>query len=220
MHHSDRGVQYVAVRYTQRLAEAGAVASVGSKGDSYDNAMAEAFNSIFKAELIRNKGPWDGFDDLEIAIAEYIDWFNNRRLHGELGLVPPVEYETKHHTDHNTNTQAEAAGPPESFEPLRDGHRRRAASGPVPPASRAATAVADATGREPVAAAPGSRPALDPGAPTGPAGDTKGRPQPAPRTHGATRPRSLRTKSDKIIYTGVPQSVAATGTTPGSLTSG
>ena len=86
VHHSDRGVQ--------RLAEAGAVASVGSKGDSYDNAMAEAFNSLFKAELVRNRGPWKGIDDLEIAAAEYIDWFNFRRLHGEIGLVPPVEYET------------------------------------------------------------------------------------------------------------------------------
>ncbi|WP_460709137.1 IS3 family transposase, partial [Myceligenerans halotolerans] len=71
-HHSDRGVQYRAIRYAQRLAEAEAVASVGSKGDSYDNAMAEAFNSLFKAELIRNKGPWRGIDDVEIATAEYI----------------------------------------------------------------------------------------------------------------------------------------------------
>ena len=94
VHHSDRGVQYVAIRYTERLAEAGAVASVGSKGDSYDNAMAEAFNSLFKAELVRNRGPWKSIDDLEIAVAEYIDWFNFRRLHGEIGLVPPVEYET------------------------------------------------------------------------------------------------------------------------------
>ena len=70
VHHSDRGVQYVAIRYTERLAEAGAVASVGSKGDSYDNAMAEAFNSLFKAELIRNRGPWKTIDDLEIAVAE------------------------------------------------------------------------------------------------------------------------------------------------------
>ncbi|MFB9321949.1 IS3 family transposase [Cryptosporangium minutisporangium] len=93
IHHSDKGVQYVAVRYTQRLAEAGAVASVGSTGDSYDNALAEAFNSLFKGELIRNKGPWTGHDDLEIAVAEYIDWYNHRRLHGELGEVPPVEYE-------------------------------------------------------------------------------------------------------------------------------
>jgi len=96
VHHSDRGVQYVAIRYTERLAEAGAVASVGSKGDSYDNAMAEAFNSLFKAELVRNLGPWKSIDDLEIAVAEYIDWFNFRRLHGEIGLVPPVEYETTH----------------------------------------------------------------------------------------------------------------------------
>jgi putative transposase len=90
--------QYLAVRYTERLAEAAVVASVGSVGDSYDNAMAEAFNSLFKAELVRNKGPWQGIDDLEIAVAEYIDWYNHRRLHGELGLFPPVEYEALHHT--------------------------------------------------------------------------------------------------------------------------
>jgi putative transposase len=96
VHHSDRGVQYRAIRYTQRLAEAGAVASVGSKGDSFDNAMAEAFNSLYKAELVRNTGPWRGLDDLEMAIVEYIDWYNNRRLHGELGHVPPAEYEALH----------------------------------------------------------------------------------------------------------------------------
>jgi putative transposase len=96
VHHSDRGVQYRAIRYSQRLSEAGAVASVGSKGDSYDNAMAEAFNSLFKAELIRNKGPWRGLDDLEMATVEYIDWYNNRRLHGELGHVPPTEHEALH----------------------------------------------------------------------------------------------------------------------------
>ena len=99
-HHSDKGVQYLAVRYTQRLAEAGAVASVGSTGDSYDNALAEAFNSLFKAELIRNKGPWKSIDDLEIAVAEYIDWFNHRRLHGEIGLVPPAEFENDHQQQH------------------------------------------------------------------------------------------------------------------------
>jgi putative transposase len=96
VHHSDRGVQYRAIRYSQRLAEAGAVASVGSKGDSFDNAMAEAFNSLFKAELVRNKGPWHGLDDLEMATVEYIDWYNNRRLHGELGHVPPAEHEALH----------------------------------------------------------------------------------------------------------------------------
>jgi putative transposase len=97
IHHSDKGVQYVAVRYTQRLADAGAVASVGSTGDSYDNALAEAFNSLFKAELIRNKGPWRSIDDLEIAVAEYIDWFNHRRLRGEIGLIPPIELEDRHY---------------------------------------------------------------------------------------------------------------------------
>jgi putative transposase len=96
VHHSDRGVQYRAIRYSQRLADAGAVASVGSKGDSYDNAMAEAFNSLYKAELVRNKGPWRGLDDLEMATVEYIDWYNNRRLHGELGHIPPAEHEALH----------------------------------------------------------------------------------------------------------------------------
>lgn len=93
VHHSDRGVQYRAIRYAERLAECDAVASVGSKGDSYDNAMAEALNSLYKAELIRNRGPWTGINDVEIATAEYIDWFNNRRLHGEIGHVPPAELE-------------------------------------------------------------------------------------------------------------------------------
>jgi putative transposase len=97
-HHSDRGAQYRAVRYTERLAEAQAVASVGSKGDSYDNAMAEAFNSLFKAECIRNpamrpNGGWKSITDVELAVAEYVDWFNHWRLHGEIGLVPPAELE-------------------------------------------------------------------------------------------------------------------------------
>ena len=97
IHHSDRGVQYRALRYTERLAESAAVASVGSKGDLYDNALAEAFNSLFKAELIRNKGPWTGINDVEIAVAEYVDWFNQRRLHGELGHITPAEHEAAHH---------------------------------------------------------------------------------------------------------------------------
>ncbi|MFJ9373280.1 integrase core domain-containing protein [Streptomyces sp. NPDC101455] len=74
------------------------MASVGSRGDSYDNALAEAFNSLFKAELIRNKGPWTGINDVEIAVTEYIDWFNRRRLHGELGHVTPAEHEAAHDT--------------------------------------------------------------------------------------------------------------------------
>ncbi|GAA1553417.1 hypothetical protein GCM10009691_29750 [Brevibacterium picturae] len=99
IHHSDRGVQYRAVRYTERLAEAEAVASVGSKGDSYDNAMAEALNSLFKAELVRNLGPWKGIEDLEIAVLEYIDWYNHRRLHGEIGHIPPAEAEANYYTN-------------------------------------------------------------------------------------------------------------------------
>lgn len=93
--------QYRAIRYTERLAEAEAVASVGSRGDSYDNAMAEALNSLFKAECIRNpvmrpRGGWKSVTDVEIAVAEYVDWFNHRRLHGEIGLVPPAEFEASH----------------------------------------------------------------------------------------------------------------------------
>jgi putative transposase len=94
VHHSDRGVQYLAVRYTERLAEAGAVASVGSKGDSYDNALAESFNGLYKTELIHHAGPWQGLDDVEYATLGYVDWFNHHRLHGELGMVPPAEFET------------------------------------------------------------------------------------------------------------------------------
>ncbi|RKS79927.1 putative transposase [Motilibacter peucedani] len=108
-HHSDKGAQYLAVRYTQRLAEAGAVASVGSTGDSYDNALAEAFNSLFKAELVRNKGPWKNIDDLEIAVAEYIDWYNHRRLHGELGLIPPAEFEDNYYRQNPAPTTVGAS---------------------------------------------------------------------------------------------------------------
>ena len=93
IHHSDRGGQYLSIRYTERLAEAGVVPSVGSKGDSYDNALAESFNGLYKTELIRHQGPWTGLEDVEHATLEYVDWFNARRLHGELGMVPPSEFE-------------------------------------------------------------------------------------------------------------------------------
>jgi putative transposase len=96
IHHSDRGGQYLSIRYTERLAEAGVVPSVGSKGDSYDNALAESFNGLYKAELIRHQGPWVGLEDVEHATLEYIDWFNTRRLHGELGMVPPAEFEARY----------------------------------------------------------------------------------------------------------------------------
>jgi putative transposase len=97
VHHSDRGGQYLAVRYSERLAEAGIAASVGSRGDSYDNALAESFQGLYKAELIRRCGPWRGLDDVEHATLEYVDWFNHRRLHGELGMVPPAEFEVAYH---------------------------------------------------------------------------------------------------------------------------
>ena len=93
VHHCDRGVQYLAIRYTERLAETGAVNSVGSKGDSYDNALAETIIGLYKAELVRNRGPWRGLDDLEYATLEWVDWFNHRRLFEAHGHIPPAEYE-------------------------------------------------------------------------------------------------------------------------------
>ena len=101
VHHSDKGVQYLSIRYSERLAENDIVASVGSTGDSYDNAMAEAFNSLYKWELIYPKGPWTGLDDVEFATMGYIDWFNHRRLHGEItddtSYVTPAEFEAAHY---------------------------------------------------------------------------------------------------------------------------
>jgi putative transposase len=97
VHHSDRGVQYLSIRYTERLGEAGIANSVGSRGDSYDNALAESFNGLYKTELIRNKGPWRGLDDVEFATLEYVDWFNHQRLHTEIGKIPPAELETTYY---------------------------------------------------------------------------------------------------------------------------
>lgn len=96
-HHSDRGSQYLSIRYTERLAEAGFKASVGSVGDSYDNALAETINGLFKAEVIHKDGPWKGLDDVEHATLNWVDWFNNRRLLGPIGDIPPVEYENRYY---------------------------------------------------------------------------------------------------------------------------
>ncbi len=96
IHHSDRGVQHLAIRYTQRLAEAGALASDRSRGDSHDNALAEAFNSLFKAELIHDMGPWRSIDGLEIATAEYIDWVQTTADSAEIGLIPGFEPHPPH----------------------------------------------------------------------------------------------------------------------------
>lgn len=97
VHHSDRGVQYLAIRYSERLAEAGAVASVGSRGDSYDNALAESFNGLYKTELIHRRGPWRNVEHVEWATLTYVDWFNNRRIHNEIGKVPPAEFEQSYY---------------------------------------------------------------------------------------------------------------------------
>ena len=93
IHHSDRGGQYVSIRYTERLSEAGIVPSVGSIGDSYDNAMAETIIGLYKTEEIRLHGPWRSLDEVEFATADWVDWFNNRRLLQPLGDVPPAEFE-------------------------------------------------------------------------------------------------------------------------------
>ncbi len=97
VHHSDRGVQYLAIRYTERLAAAGAVNSVGSKGDSYDNALAETVHGLYKTELINRRGPWRGTEHVELATSEWVDWWNHRRLHGAADNLPPAEYEALHY---------------------------------------------------------------------------------------------------------------------------
>jgi transposase InsO family protein len=93
IHHSDHGCQYLSIRYTERLIEANIEASVGSVGDSYDNALAETINGLYKTEVIRHRGPWRNIDDVEFATLEWVDWFNNRRLLEPIGNIPPAEFE-------------------------------------------------------------------------------------------------------------------------------
>ena len=95
-HHSDRGCQYWSIRYTERVAEAGLVSSVGSVGDSYDNALAETVIGLYKTEVIRARGPWRNIEEVEYATLEWVDWFNNRRLLEPIGYLPPAEYENNH----------------------------------------------------------------------------------------------------------------------------
>ena len=97
VHHSDRGVQYVSIKYTERLAEAGLVPSVGSVGDSYDNALAESINALYKAEVIHRRGPWRSLEAVEYATLEWVDWFNNRRLLEPIGNIPPAEAEARYY---------------------------------------------------------------------------------------------------------------------------
>jgi putative transposase len=102
VHHSDRGVQYVSIRYTERLAEAGIEPSVGSFGDSYDNALAESVIGLFKTEVIRRRGPWRGLESVEFATLEWVDWFNNRRLLEPSGNTPPAEAEARYYAAQET----------------------------------------------------------------------------------------------------------------------
>ena len=104
VHHSDRGVQYVSIRYTERLAEAGIESSVGSVGDSYDNALAETIIGLYKTEVIRRRGPWRNLEHVEFATLEWVDWFNHRRLLEPIGNIPPAEYEQQHY--HQQETQS------------------------------------------------------------------------------------------------------------------
>jgi len=97
VHHSDRGSQYLSIKYTERLAEAGIEPSVGSVGDSYDNALAETINGLYKAEVIHRRGPWRTMEAVEFATLEWVDWFNNRRLLEPIGNIPPAEAEERYY---------------------------------------------------------------------------------------------------------------------------
>jgi transposase InsO family protein len=107
VHHSDRGSQYLSIRYTERLAEAGIESSVGSVGDSYDNALAETIIGLYKTEVIRTRGPWRHIDAVEYTTLEWVDWFNNRRLLESIGDIPPAELEQVYYDQ--LDSQAEAA---------------------------------------------------------------------------------------------------------------
>jgi putative transposase len=106
VHHSDRGVQYLAIRYTERLEDEGAVTSVGSRGDSYDNALAETVNGLYKTELIRARGPWRTVDQVELATAGWVAWWNAERLHSACGDIPPAEFEAAYHQRQATTEAA------------------------------------------------------------------------------------------------------------------
>jgi transposase InsO family protein len=106
IHHSDRGVQYVSIHYSERLSEAGIEPSVGSVGDSYDNALAETIIGLYKTELIRQRGPWKHIDDVEFATLEWVDWFNNRRLFQPIGDVPPAEFEMAYYRQQDESAMA------------------------------------------------------------------------------------------------------------------
>ena len=105
IHHSDAGSQYTAIRYSNRLADAGALASIGTVGDSFDNAMAESVIGLYKTECVRHEGPWRGVDDLELATLNWVWWSNEIRLHSEIGYVPPIEFENAYYRQINPQEQ-------------------------------------------------------------------------------------------------------------------
>ena len=109
IHHSDRGSQYVSIRYTERLAEVGIEPSVGSKGDSYDNALAETINGLYKAELIHRRAPWKTKESVELATLEWVAWYNNHRLMEPLGYIPPAEAEANYWRQQATQVTTMAA---------------------------------------------------------------------------------------------------------------
>jgi putative transposase len=111
VHHSDAGSQYTAIQYSNRLLDAGAVASIGSVGDSYDNALAESMIGLYKTELVRHEGPWRGVDDLELATLSWVHWFNETRLHSSIGYLTPTQFENDHYR-HNPPRQQPLSGQP------------------------------------------------------------------------------------------------------------
>jgi putative transposase len=186
--HTDQGGEFTGGELTRVCARAGITQSMGRTGSALDNAVSESFHSTLEFELL-SRNRFATHVEARPAVVAWLEEYNTVRLHSTNGMVAPVEFEhgrrrpgaksydqlrrRRYHASTRQNQddkiEAEAAAPPETLiEPLRDPHRRRAVSGPVPPASRAATAVATATGRRPVAAAPGPHPALDPAASTGP----------------------------------------------------
>jgi len=147
IHHSDRGVQYLSLRYTERLAEAGIQPSVGSVGDSYDNALAETIIGLYKAEMIDRRGPWRGLEAVEFATLEWVDWFNNRRLLEPIGYVPPAEYEQMYYLAQQATPSALEGRPSPSSKRQQEGATAEQIPGrlgglavpPVPPAQTPAT---------------------------------------------------------------------------------
>ena len=106
IHHSDRGCQYLSIRYTERLKEAGVEPSVGSVGDSYDNALAESVIGLFKSEVIHRRGPWRNLEQVEYATLDWVDWFNNRRLLEPIGNIPPAEFESMYYCQQDESAVA------------------------------------------------------------------------------------------------------------------